>query len=168
MPYSLNLHACQHTLSTHPLHTSPHHTLSTHLSIHPINTCFHPPTQPTFKHPLTPSQPSPTGQLELHKEIVCPGQFVRDSVAMFNVQARDSGVILQVSRLTKRLALSIQPFNPPSNSLSPPINSPSQPTLALPLNLPSHPLNPPSTYPLTSSTYPLNPPLSHHNLSLPF
>ena len=36
------------------------------------------------------------GLLELHKEVVCPGTFVKESVAMFNVQARDSGVILSV------------------------------------------------------------------------
>ena len=36
------------------------------------------------------------GLLEVHKEEVCPGTFVKDSVAMFNVQARDCGVILSV------------------------------------------------------------------------
>ena len=36
------------------------------------------------------------GLLELHKETVCPGAFVKESVAMFNVQARDSGVVLSV------------------------------------------------------------------------
>ena len=36
------------------------------------------------------------GLLELHKESICPGTFVKESVAMFNVQARDSGVILSV------------------------------------------------------------------------
>ena len=41
------------------------------------------------------------GQLELHKEIVSPGQFVKDSVAMFNVQARDCGVILKVTLYPK-------------------------------------------------------------------
>ena len=37
-----------------------------------------------------------TGLLEVNKELVCPGQFVKDSVAMFNVQARDCDVVLKV------------------------------------------------------------------------
>ena len=32
----------------------------------------------------------------MHKEAVNPGQFVKESVAMFNVQARDCEVILKV------------------------------------------------------------------------
>ena len=36
------------------------------------------------------------GLLELNKEVVCPGVFVKESVAMFNVQARDCGVLLSV------------------------------------------------------------------------
>ena len=36
------------------------------------------------------------GLLELNKETLCPGAFVKESVAMFNVQARDSGVVLSV------------------------------------------------------------------------
>ena len=32
----------------------------------------------------------------MHKEMVNPGTFVKDSVAMFNVQARDCEVVLKV------------------------------------------------------------------------